>query len=214
MSESVHAPVALLSKHRIEALTDGIYAVAMTLLVIDLKVPDRHEIASIVALDHALGELVWKAVAWVISFFVLAIFWLSNQRLYHYVRVVDSTLVWRGILQLAFISLLPFSASMIGGYSEAFEAHIIYNGNMVVLALMSLWQLRYVHHHPELTPEPMPTPLYRAALLRTSSLATLGLIAIVIAALHGPLYSTYVYMLMAPIGRIAARISRGPVART
>ncbi len=77
------------SKNRIEALTDGIYAVAMTLLVIDLKVPDRHVATTATVLHAALLDLAPKASAWVISFFILATFWIGHHRLFHHVRVVD-----------------------------------------------------------------------------------------------------------------------------
>ena len=63
-----------LSAHRVEALTDGIYAVAMTLLVIELKLPDHSQIHGADDLAQALANLLPKVLAWVISFGVLAFF--------------------------------------------------------------------------------------------------------------------------------------------
>ena len=87
--------VVLWSKHRVEGLTVGIFAVAMTLLVIERKVPDPHLIHSRQELAQALADLTPKALSWVISFLVLATFWISHHRLFHRVRQVDTGLLWR-----------------------------------------------------------------------------------------------------------------------
>ena len=86
-----------LNKHRLEALADGIFAVAMTLLVIELKIPETAHITTQEQLIAALAHLIPKFIAWLISFFVLAIFWASHHRLFHYVRVVDGKLTWMKI---------------------------------------------------------------------------------------------------------------------
>ena len=72
------------SAHRIEALTDGIYAVAMTLLVIDLKLPDRELIHSTSDLIDAVVQLAPRFLAWLISFLVLALFWYGHHRSFGY----------------------------------------------------------------------------------------------------------------------------------
>ena len=199
----------LWSKHRVEALTDGIYAVAMTLLVIELKVPDAHAIHTPHDLAQALADLVPKAVSWVISFFVLAIFWISHHRLFHYVRVVDSGLLWRNLYQLAFVSLMPFSAALIGEFGEmATIGQAFYNGNMVMLGILSLLKVHYLRRHPELTIRPMEAATYHAALLRISSLVAAGIGAIVIAEVWGTSFATLVYLLMVPIGAFSRRLAR------
>ena len=71
-----------LSIQRSEALTDAIYAVVMTLLVIELKRPDHTLIHGANALAQALADLLPKVLAWVISFFVLAFFWFGHHRFF------------------------------------------------------------------------------------------------------------------------------------
>jgi len=141
--ESVTAPLVVLwSKHRVEALTDGIFAVAMTLLVIDLKVPDPHAIHTQAELAQALADVFPKAMSWLLSFFVLATFWIGHHRLYHYVRYVDRGMLWRNLYQLAFVSLMPFSAALLGEFGTMPAAQIAYNGNMIVLGLLALRKIR------------------------------------------------------------------------
>ena len=73
--ESGYLPI-----NRSEALTDGIFAVAMTLLVIELKLPQHGLVHSAADLLAALFALLPKAIAWVLSFFVLALFWIGHHR--------------------------------------------------------------------------------------------------------------------------------------
>ena len=198
---------AYLGKNRIEALTDGIYAVAMTLLVIELKMPDAHTIHTHDELRHALFELLPKVGAWVISFVVLAMFWIGHHRLFQHVRVVDVKLLWRNILQLMLASLLPFSASLIGEHVAMREAQYVYNGNMILLALAGIWQLRYVHAHPAMQGRRLGRGTYHAALLRNGGLVVAGSIAIGIAVGTGSIFATDAYLLMWPLGIFSRRIA-------
>ena len=124
----------MFSKHRIEALTDGIFAVAMTLLVIELKVPDPATIHAPGDVAMAVARLIPTFISWTISFFVLGIFWNSQHRLFHVVRIVDGTLAWLTIGYLAFVSLMPFSSALVGLYGTVVFAQVFYSANMVMLA--------------------------------------------------------------------------------
>ncbi len=202
-----HAPATIgWSKHRVEALTDGIFAVAMTLLVIDLKLPDHAALHTHAELLQALANLLPKAVSWLISFFVLAIFWISHHRMLHYVRLVDEGLLWRNIVQLALVSLMPLSSSIVGEYGNEFASQVIYNGNLMALGLVSLWKARYIRRHPELCSTPMPGGIYHAARLRIGGLMVVGLLALALAWWTQPGFATLAYLLMFPIGRYSRRV--------
>ena len=200
--------VVLWSKHRVEALTDGIFAVAMTLLVIELKVPDPHAVESQQQLADALVQLSPKALSWVISFLVLATFWISHHRLFHYVRHVDTGLLWRNIWQLMFVSLMPFSAALLGEFPRTDIAQIAYNGNMVVLGLLSLLKIHHVRKHPELSSHPMEPGTYHATLFRIGGLVGAGLAAIVLALTLGTSFATLTYLSMIPLGRYGRHLER------
>ncbi|MBL8525273.1 MAG: DUF1211 domain-containing protein, partial [Betaproteobacteria bacterium] len=113
---SLTGTVSAMSKHRIEALTDGIYAVAMTLLVIELKLPAHESIKTQVDLINAVGHLLPKFLAWIISFLVLALFWIGHHKLFHFVRHVDGKLLALNIVQLGAVSLMPFSSALSGEF--------------------------------------------------------------------------------------------------
>ena len=197
-----------LSKHRLETLTDGIFAVAMTLLVIELKIPETVHITTAEQLIAALIHLIPKFIAWVISFLVLAIFWVSHHRLFHFVRVVDGKLSWLTIGYLGCVSLMPFSSALTGEYGGALVAQIFYSINMALLGIMALLKSRYVHLHPELCGTPMPVGVFKGARLRTTGLIVVALMAIAITAVlpgKGAI-GNMAFMLMIVFGIVGRRI--------
>jgi len=200
-----------LTKHRLEALTDGIFAVAMTLLVIELKIPETLHVHTEQELLQAVANLLPKFIAWIISFFVLAIFWVSHHRLFHFVRHVDGKLSWLTIGYLAGVSLMPFSSALAGEYGGALTSQIIYSANMILLGTMALLKSRYVHRHPELCAVAMPLGMYKGARIRTSGLIAVAIAAILITwALPGRgVIGNTAFMLMFVFGKIG----RGVEAR-
>jgi uncharacterized membrane protein len=200
-------PPSALSKHRVEALTDGIFAVAMTLLVIDLKLPEHATALSHDEFMHAVVELFVKFQSWLISFFVLAIFWFAHHRQFHYVRVVDGKLLWLNILYLGFVSLMPFSSALAGQYSHMLLSQIVYSTNMTLLAVGGLLNNYYVYHHQELWGEPVSLGFYRASRMRAAGLIVVALSAIALASLV-PSTGNAAFMLMLPISAMSRRLER------
>jgi uncharacterized membrane protein len=168
-----------LSIHRSEALTDGIYAVAMTLLVIELKLPDHKLIHSPADVTLALVELGPKLQAWVISFFVLAIFWMGHYRSHSHLRRADNSLVWLNVCQLAFVSLMPFSCALLGEHAGVLS-QAVYSANMAMLAVFALLTARYIHRHPELSAAPLSAAAYNGVRIRIGGLIVISLVAVLI----------------------------------
>ena len=101
-------PSGDIGKQRIEALSDGLYAIALTLLVLELKLPSLGEAATNADLLHALRELMPKALTWFLSFWVMAVLWLAQVRVYALVRSLSPMMVRLELTQLACVSLMPF----------------------------------------------------------------------------------------------------------
>lgn len=198
-----------LPKHRVEALTDGIYAVAMTLLVLELKLPDIAGPVTEPVLGAELLHLLPKALAWVISFFILATFWLSHQRAFQHVCRVDTRLAWINVVSLMLASLLPFSSALVGEYPGLFAPQVVYAGNLAALALAAIWQVDHLERHAELCiPPSFPRAVARATRFRCWSLAAVAALAVTIA-LFDPRFGTVAFMLMIVLRRIGrARESR------
>jgi uncharacterized membrane protein len=195
-----------LSKHRLEGLTDGIYAVAMTLLVLELKLPPEagHALTN-ADLGAALVELTPKFAAWLISFFVLAIFWFSHQRAMHYVRSVDAGLLWINVFSLLFASLLPFSSALVGEHGNLFLPQAFYAANMAAMSLLAIAQVGHLVRRPSLCIDGgFPDAVAAGARFRCWGLVAVAGLAVAIAAVD-PRFGTAAFMLMGPLGRLGRR---------
>jgi len=174
-SSSLH-----LSKHRIEALVDGIFAVAMTLLVIDLRLPETVHAGTEADLQLALMHLLPNFYSWLVSFLVLALFWVANHRLYSHVHHVDTPLVWYTIMMLGGASLLPFASAVNSQFASSL-AQSVYALVMVIMGLGSLLVANHVYRHPALCAHPMDKAAYRSACVRTLGLILTAILTVPLA---------------------------------
>ena len=133
-------------KSRTEALSDGIFAFAMTLLVISLAVPPIPEKDAPAVLPGVLAGMWGEFLIFVIAFFVIASFWLSHHRIIRRVEYVDDRLIWINITFLFFIVLIPFTTTISGDYSNVLEAVLFFHGNILVASLLLTLILGYINH--------------------------------------------------------------------
>jgi uncharacterized membrane protein len=103
---------------RIEAFSDGIFAVAATLLVLDLKDLSLPENPNVGEVWHALVAQLPKFLSWLISFIIVCKFWLNHHHLLRLARHADYAMVWLNSIFLMFQSLVPFPTSLMGEYPK------------------------------------------------------------------------------------------------
>jgi uncharacterized membrane protein len=136
------------SKARLETLCDGIFAIAMTLLVLELKPPNLPRQASSAEILHALGEHGPAFVGFSLSFLLAGQFWTLHHVSFNYLRHANRSLALLTIPFLLFVSILPFSTSMLTAFSLRQPVGLfIYFGNQFMLAallagqwLLARWQ--------------------------------------------------------------------------
>jgi uncharacterized membrane protein len=134
------------SAERLAALSDGLFAVAMTLLVLDLKVPAGRAIESDQALLAALGELAPRLMIYLMSFLTLGIFWVGQQtQLSHFARS-DRHLTWIHLAFLFTISLMPFSTALMAEFITLRTALLVYWLNILAFGALLLASWRYAKH--------------------------------------------------------------------
>jgi uncharacterized membrane protein len=123
---------------RVLALSDGVFAIVITLLVLEIQVPD---LASGQTLAGALREVRPSFIAFLISFVVVAIAWAGHRDLFALIRRTDPVLVWLNILYLLPLSVLPFGASLIARHGEEPVALEMYGILLVAIAVtrMAIW---------------------------------------------------------------------------
>lgn len=146
-------PHILLSKGRVEALTDGIFAIVMTLLVLELKVPDLPHTAGQGEILAKMKELRPFFFSFAITFVLSGSFWFFHHVLFHFVRQVTRPLVWLNIVFLMFVSLLPFSTNFMGHFMRQSIAVMFYFGNQFILALLLKAQWIYAERQGLMNPE-------------------------------------------------------------
>ncbi len=143
---------------RLAALSDGIFAVAMTLLVIDLHAPASELIHNNAGLADALRDIIPQIIVFFMSFITLGIFWVGQQTQLNNLTSSDRDLTWLHLLFLVFVTLVPFSTDLMGSFIQYRLALLIYWGNILLLgaALFITW--RYAVAKALVKPE-MSAPL-------------------------------------------------------
>lgn len=153
---------------RISFFSDGVFAIAITLLVIEFKVPVIQH-ATDGLLWSSLAHMGWKLLGFVISFFIVGYYWSVHHRIFGYVNDYTSRLIWLNLLFLFSVVLLPFSSGLLGEYSSELELHIpygIYVLNIVLTAIMNVVLWLYISNPSkkllthEISPERIRLGLY------------------------------------------------------
>jgi uncharacterized membrane protein len=132
---------------RVEAFTDGVFAIVITILVLEIAVPPNLDKDSFRA---TLEELRPTFVAWVISFLLTGMYWVMHRDLFARIRYVNRDLVWLNILFLLPASLIPFASSVLGEYPDEPTALHLYGLVMVAATTMRSVLYLYVARRPSL----------------------------------------------------------------
>ncbi|HVF97338.1 MAG TPA: TMEM175 family protein [Flavisolibacter sp.] len=133
---------------RMILFSDAVFAIAITLMALEIKVPEvAKEVVSDHALTEKLAELIPKFVGFLVSFFVIGIYWVVHHRTFGYVVGYNQRLLWLNLLFLLAVVLMPFSSGFYSAYLLTPAARlpvIIYVLNIVFLGGMSLLVWEYI----------------------------------------------------------------------
>ena len=171
----------MMNKIRIEALSDGVFSIVMTLLILDIKVPQLAEPAS----NQELIGYLWQSWphfrSFYISFVILGMYWIAHHAMFHlFAKHANRPLTYLNILFLCLISLVPFSAHLIGQYPMNQVAVAVYGGNVIIIGAVQYWMMHVTVKDPQMLHEVVDNHLIRQATVRiilTPAFAVLGVIA-------------------------------------
>ena len=132
----------LLDSKRFITLTDGVFAIAMTILVFNIRVPqgvkpNNH------GLWHVLSELSPVLIDYAVSFFLLALLWLQNHRHHSWLKGTKRGHLWLGMLYLMFVGLIPFTTSLMAQFNDQALADVLFHLNLLAVGLCTLGQWYY-----------------------------------------------------------------------
>ena len=137
-----HADSApLFGVSRVAALSDGIFAIAITLLVFALEVPDVSQPTSPGELREALDGMWPQFSAYFQTFLIVGAFWIGHHRAFRRMVGEDDRLVWLNLLFLLTVSFMPFPANLVGRYPENRTAVVVYSASLAAVSLTyaALW---------------------------------------------------------------------------
>ncbi len=136
--------VAGLTTERITAFSDGVFSIAITLLVLNLRVP-------IVLSSKLPGELLKQSpslLSYLLSFVIVGIYWIAHHNMFHYIKRSDRPFLWINILLLMCVAFIPFPAGLLGQYPTQSISVIIYASSLILTNLMLslLWWYATSNH--------------------------------------------------------------------
>ena len=159
-----------MTKNRLEAFSDGVFAIVITLLVIELRPP---ELESGESLASALWDLWPNYLAYFISFAVIGVMWLNHHRMFEQVRRVDGVLLVLNLNLLLWMALIPFPTAVVAdfirdGGADARTAVAVYSFVLLLAALSFSGLYAWILHDHRITGVHLPPEAVRAARRRFS----------------------------------------------
>lgn len=201
MTETTEDRELRFEKNRLEALTDGIFAFAMTLLVTSLILPRSAFVTDTSA--QALFTLIPDFYHYIIAFFILAAFWMAHHRQFSHVKYLNPRFVTLSIIGLFLVTLVPFSTSFIGDYYDPVSS-MVFEFNLMILGLVFTFQWYYATQNYRLVSPDVPHDRIRLGLMRGLIIPITSAAGILIA-LAGFSSSTTIYILSPLVSYVIER---------
>jgi TMEM175 potassium channel family protein len=145
---------------RTVAFTDGLFAIAMTLLVVSLAVPTLSDASSVGELADKLNDDSATFVSFAISFAVIGRYWLAHHAYFSALARLDRGLIALNLTYLAFIAFLPFPTALLGAYFSNPLSVTIYAVNLAIVSGMEVVLFSYAQNH-DLLERKLPRDVYR-----------------------------------------------------
>jgi uncharacterized membrane protein len=143
--------ITMFSKNRIEALSDGVFAITMTLLVLDLKIPEGTAPAMLGAAIRHEGHA-W--FSFFVTFAIASMFWTMQHRVFDLMQHMSHETLIPTFVFLGFVAVLPFSTHVLGNYVSTPLAFFIYFLNQLAIAVALTVKLELARHHGHLRTGP------------------------------------------------------------
>lgn len=198
-----------ISKNRLETIVDAIFAFAMTLLALGIEVPKVLESQAAMELPSYVQNLIPQFILFVIAFLVLVTIWIEHHRQFHYLRIVDPTILSLNVAILIFIILIPFTTDVAGNYDRVEIAVVLFHTNILIIGALFVAHWRYLSQSSHLCDTEFDPASQKK---RFWFLATIPIIAVlgIGISVFSPAYSLLVYVLALIIIVIKRKFSTYP----
>jgi len=192
MKEKEGMPEIGMAKGRMEALNDGVFAIAMTLLILNIELPTGEQ--SLPAIRDFFIHSLSQFFDYGLSFILLAFFWTAQHRQFHWIMRLDDRLLWLNMLLLLFIAVVPLSTALYGDYRSLWPPALFINLNLFIVLLILYGMWAYASSHRELLSPDLPEE--HLAFTKRPSLSLVPLLSItaIILSFITPVWSTTPYI--------------------
>jgi TMEM175 potassium channel family protein len=140
-----------LSKQRLEAFSDGVFAIVITLLILDIRIPA----VSPTALGAALVAILPQILTYILSFFIVGLYWHLHHQVSAQIKLIDEPFIWLNLVWLLFVSILPFPTALLGRYPLQPIPLTVYGINLIFVNVTGFVILVYFQRRPALRFRPM-----------------------------------------------------------
>ncbi len=166
-----------MNKHRLETFSDGVFAIVITLLILGIRIPDVQPSA----LGAALSTMLPEVFTYILSFFVVGLYWVAHHRVSHQIKQIDGTFIWLNLVWLLTVSVMPFPAALLAHYPLQPIPIAIYGADLILANITGLLIIVYLRHHPALCVTPLSRAVLRNQFLVYGVTNALYAVAIVLA---------------------------------
>ena len=166
ISIMMHFNIEKFSKSRIETFSDGVFAIIVTLLVLDIKIPPMHAETDM-EMMNSIGLAFPKIFAWVCSFLITCVIWMNHHRIMDMIKHTDAGIFWLNNLLLMCTSLIPFPTSLLGEHPGLAPSCALYGICLMSTALCFVFIRLYILKHRQILKEDVDISSFKAATWRT-----------------------------------------------
>jgi uncharacterized membrane protein len=197
-----HAPNAKgLELERLLFFSDAVFAIAITLLVLEIKLPERETITSSAALMRALGALMPKFFAFGLSFLVVGYYWIMHHTMFRHIRRGDDALLVINLVLLLCVAFLPFPVALFGSFRHQPPALVFYSASLAVTGIVQAVLWHHATRGRRLVDGHLDRHTVRLVYLRALALPAVFAVSIPLAFV-GPMWSMMSWVLIAPALRL------------
>lgn len=189
--------------NRVTAFSDGIFAIAMTLLIVSVSVPVISDTDSVSDLADALNDQTESFTSFFISFAVIGRYWVAHHQFFSLLDWFDMRLIAINLLYLAFIAFVPFPTDLLGTYFANPLSVSIYAVTIAIISGLEVMMLRHAHL-AGLMHRPMPDPIYRWGVIQSTAPVAFFILSVPVAFAVGTPLAVALWFAAVPFG-IATR---------
>lgn len=180
-----------MNKTRLEAFSDGVFAIVITLLILDIRLPE----VDYAHLREALKEIAPKILSYVMSFIVIGLYWVSHHNSFQLVKKTNRAFLWMNVFLLLVVSFIPFPASLMGRYPFQTIPVLIYGLNLLTVNFIAFGMLFYIYKNPQLAATPFTKESFRKQIPVYISVNSCYLLAIILSP-FAPMISYFIYIIV------------------